>query len=136
MQNPTLKVGDKVRALNFCSATTFERGDILEITHCSYGYDALNLTNREEVWLDPYEDIYELVDDSSLPASTTTEQSVIDESQALVNALDEAIFYNGYNPLKPKAKAVEVLGALIHLLVDKGVLSSKDAQRILVKTNG
>lgn len=70
-----------------------------------------------------------LLNDS--PAQTTTEAVELEDVQDISNAISEAIFYDGYSPVKVMAKANEVVGALIHILVARGLLTSADVKRIL-----
>lgn len=68
-----------------------------------------------------------------LPETTSVEQDEVSETNAIVEALEDAAWYEGAteNLRTPRAKSGDTLALLVRVLVAKGVISSKDVTRIL-----
>lgn len=68
-----------------------------------------------------------------LPETTSVEQDEVSETNAVVEALEDAAWYEGAteNLRTPRAKSGDTLALLVRVLVAKGVISSKDVTRIL-----
>lgn len=62
----------------------------------------------------------------------TTEQLEAEETKEVLAKIDEYIFYgDGLTNPAPKAKANQVVGTLVKLMVSKGLLSVQDVKRVL-----
>ena len=61
-----------------------------------------------------------------------TDQYNQEETKKIVEALDHYVWYDMPAELVPgiKAKSGQVLTALVYVLVEKGILSSKDIERL------
>lgn len=62
----------------------------------------------------------------------TTEEYNKEETRKIVEALDAYVWYDMPTDLVPgvKAKPTQVVTALVFILVEKGLLSSKDVERL------
>jgi uncharacterized protein (DUF2225 family) len=62
----------------------------------------------------------------------TTDQYNTEETKKIVEALDHYVWYEMPEELVPgiKAKSGQVLTALVYVLVEKGIISSKDIERL------
>jgi hypothetical protein len=63
--------------------------------------------------------------------STTFQEVENKEVQDVMTQIDDAIFYDGFQPAKSLAKANEVIAALVQVLVAKDLISAADVSRIL-----
>lgn len=130
-----LKVGDKFRFKSM-HAHQVEAGyesEILGFGPWGIDCEGQYSDGSGPLFCQPHEEV-ELISEFSqieTKTQTTTEQDIKDETKKVARLIDEAIFYEGYEPPKVAAKANAVVGSLVEILVAKGLLSSKDVKRIL-----
>lgn len=127
MRNPKVKVGDKIK-IQFYEKKDHPLdvlfvGDILTVTEISE-YDGLFWGSKNGgsfpfcVYMD--EDRYSLICDEAL--------------DNISNIIDESVWYGEPTPY-PKSKPAQALGALIKVLVDKGLVTEDDFRNVLLSNN-
>lgn len=127
MGNPKVKVGDRVK-IRFYEKKDHPLdvlfvGDILTITEISE-YDRLFWGSKNGgsfpfcVYMD--EDLYSLIYDEDL--------------DSISDIIDESVWYGEPTPY-PKSKPAQALGALIKVLVDKGLVTEDDFRNVLLSNN-
>lgn len=133
------KVGDKVKILSTtdsdCESAVgleFVVGDVpfssvftVDLEQLPNNYNgSYAFCYRDEIW--------EIVSEANPEkSSTTTAEVELQEVQDISHAISEAIFYDGFEAPKVLAKANDVVGALITIMVAKGIITKQDVKRIL-----
>lgn len=122
MKNPAVKVGDKVRMLNNDSCHQFKRDDIVTVTKLDYDFDNSSFHTETGAYVCGETDAFELVNSRAANNSSLDSISYI---------IDESVWYGEPTPY-PKSKPTQALGALIKVLVDKGLVTEDDFRNALL----
>lgn len=133
------KVGDKVRILSttddYCMSAVgleFTVGRVEDSAIFVVDTELLPDGYRGSYAFSSNDEKWEIVSEANPEkSSTTTAEVEMQEVQDITHSISEAIFYDGFEAPKVLAKANDVVGALITIMVAKGIITKQDVKRIL-----